>query len=135
MNTSATSSLSNQLQKIAGDAYLCFQIDEQTQALFTMEQVQEVVTIPVQQIAPMPNMPPCVLGLLSRRSRVMWVVDAAHLLMNQPLAPSLLQYEIVVIQVEQLFRQQSMSLATSHRHALLGLVVQKSKEVTIVLLN
>ncbi|MBE9181719.1 purine-binding chemotaxis protein CheW [Oculatella sp. LEGE 06141] len=129
MNTSITVSPANRLHKSAdtylGDPYLCFQLGEQTQALFSMDQVQEVITIPAQQITPMPNMPACVLGLLSRRSRVMWVIDTAYLLMSQPVAPSLAHYEIIVIQVNQLFRQQAMPLATSHRHTLMGLVVQK----------
>lgn len=125
----AISSLSNWLQKPTGeaslgDAYLCFQLDEQTQALLPLAQVHEVITVSTDQITPMPNMPACVLGLLGRRSRVMWVVDLAHLLVAKSSATRLTHYEIVVLQVEPIL-QKTIFLATSHKQLLLGVVVQK----------
>ena len=63
--------------------FLRFQIDAEISAVFPMEQVQEVVVISPRQLTPIFNMPACLLGLLTRRSRIMWVADLAHLLLGK----------------------------------------------------
>jgi len=110
-----------------GDAYLSFQVDEQNPAVFSMERVKEVIVIPAREITPMPNVPECVLGLLARRSRVMWVVDLAQMLTSKPLTSNIRQYTVIVIQVNQANVQQNMLLAPSSSQALLGLIVREVK--------
>ena len=53
-------------------------------------------------ITPMPNMPECVIGLLNRRNRVVWVIDLAQALSLQALGSSTGQYSVVIIQVNQI---------------------------------
>jgi len=48
--------------------------------MFGMKQVQKVLVLLPKRLAPMPNMPACILGLTNRRSRVLWVADLANLL-------------------------------------------------------
>ncbi len=105
----------NQVDKTLGDTYLRFQLDQQTPAILSMEHVQEVLIVPVERITPMPNMPECVLGLLNRRNRVLWVIDLAQMLKLQPLNTNAQQYHMAIIRVGQVP---------------LGLVVQEIKGVT-----
>ncbi len=129
MNASVLAHRSAQPEGASGVACLSFQLNEQTPALFSMQQVQEVIVLPAQQITPMPNMPPCVLGLSTRRSRVMWLGDLSHMLLSTPLPQNLRSYNVVIIRVAQTLGQQNTLLATAHNQALLGLLVPTMKGV------
>ncbi|MGF1517421.1 MAG: chemotaxis protein CheW [Nodosilinea sp.] len=79
-------------------SYLRFSLGPQS-ALLPTQQVQEAIATPVTRITPMPNLPPAMLGLINRRSRVLWVVDLA-LLLGLPMAyPTSQQYNLVLMQV------------------------------------
>ncbi|MEL7227604.1 MAG: chemotaxis protein CheW, partial [Cyanobacteria bacterium J06576_12] len=111
--------LSIQPEGTAGAACLSFQLNDQTPAIFSMHQVQEVIVLPAQQITPMPNMPPCVLGLSTRRSRVMWLVDLAHMLLSTPLPSNIRNYNVVIIRVAQTLQQQCLIVSSGYQHVLL----------------
>jgi positive phototaxis protein PixI len=89
----------NRQQKAVGDAYLKFRLGQQTPAVFSMKHVQEALILPVHRLTPMPNMPACMLGLMNRRSRVMWVIDLAQLLGLPVLDTSTRQYSLVIVRV------------------------------------
>lgn len=89
----------NQVDKTVGDAYLKFQMDHQTPAILPLEYTQEVLIVPTERITPMPNMPMCVLGLLNRRNKVLWIVDLVQMLNLQPLEPNIQQYHMAIIKV------------------------------------
>jgi len=56
--------------------------------------------LPSRRLTPMPNMPAPMMGLMNRRSRVIWVVDLAQLLGLSMLdASSTQQYMLILIQV------------------------------------
>ena len=105
----------NQIDEKLGDTYLRLYLDKQTPAILSMEHAQEVLILPVGRITPLPNMPKCVLGLLNRRNRVLWVIDLAQMLNLQPLDTNAQQYNMAIIRVGQVP---------------LGLVVQEIKGVT-----
>ena len=103
MNTSAIIKLPTPSQKMAGEGYLKFYLGyERNPAIFSMQHVQEVFTLPMQKLTPMPNMPPCMLGLMNHRSRILWVVDLALLLQLDRLDTATQQYNLVVIRVGRL---------------------------------
>lgn len=103
MNSTALVSQSVRSPKPEGsDAFLKFQLTPQISAIFSMRYVQEAVVLPSRRLTPMPNMPVCMLGLMNRRSRVMWVVDLAQLLglsIGANLQQYKPQYSLVMIQV------------------------------------
>lgn len=113
-NSKATLTKNHQQNKL-GDAYLKFQLNQQTAAILAMNHTQEAVILPVDSITPMPNMPACILGLMNWRSRIIWTVDLPRLLNLESLDNRIRQYNIVVIKVESL---------------ILGLVVQEIKGIT-----
>lgn len=102
MNTSALVRLPSQPQskRNLGDTYLKFQLGQQTPAVLSMRQAQEVVVLPHGRLTPMPNMPAHVMGLMNRRSRVLWVVDLARML-SLPFPETHVQhYDVVIIRSE-----------------------------------
>lgn len=78
--------------------HLKFHLGDQL-ALLPAHQVSEAVTIPVTSVTSMPNMHPAILGLINRRSQVMWVADLAVLLGLPTEPPTSQQYSLVVLQV------------------------------------
>ncbi|BAY77537.1 MAG: chemotaxis protein CheW [Nostoc sp. ChiSLP01] len=94
------------------DGYLKFQLNQQTGAVLSMKHTQEAILVPVESVTSMPNMPPCILGLMNWRSRIIWVVDLPRMLNLESLDYRVRQYSAIVIRVESL---------------LLGLVVQEIK--------
>ncbi|WP_421656773.1 chemotaxis protein CheW [Leptothermofonsia sp. ETS-13] len=66
--------------KLMGEAYLKLYLDETLPVLLLMRQVLEVLVLPTARLTPMPNVPPPVLGLINRRSRVLWLVDLPQVL-------------------------------------------------------
>ncbi len=78
-------------------SYLKFTLGFQG-ALMPTRQVQEAITMATARVTPMPNLPPALLGLINRRSQVLWVTDLA-LLLGIPIAyPNNQQYNIVLMQ-------------------------------------
>lgn len=98
-----------------GDGYLKFQINQQITAIVAMNYTQEAVIVPVESVTTMPNMLPCILGLMNWRSRIIWAIDLPRMLNLESLDQRLRQYNVIVIKVESL---------------LLGLVVQEIKGIT-----
>lgn len=97
--TNALALIPNKPQKTKnqGDTYLKFKLNQQTPALLAMSQAQEVILLPPNRLTSMPNMPPFVLGLMNRRSRVIWVINLAQMLgLNETLS-TVQQYNVVII--------------------------------------
>jgi positive phototaxis protein PixI len=99
MNTSALARLPNPntSKKNLGDSYLKFQFGQQTPAVLSMSRAQEVVVLPVGRLTPMPNMPLYVMGLLNRRSKVLWVIDLALMLGLPSVGINIQHYNLVII--------------------------------------
>lgn len=99
MNTSALVRSSSSSNRTSGEAYLRFELCPQTSAALFMRHVQEAMILPARRLTPMPNMPACMLGLMNRRSRVLWVIDLAQMLGLAMLDANTQQYHLVLIQV------------------------------------
>ncbi len=110
--------------KALGDSYLEFQIDEETKAVLPMTNVQEVLTVDINTVVPVPSMPSCILGLLSHRSRVYWTVNLPQMLNLQPLQTNT-QYILVILQVG----QTTLALAVAEVQGIVKLV---PKQIQIV---
>jgi len=102
-------------QNNLGNSYLKFNLNPQTTAIVSMKYTQEAVILPVESVTPMPNMLPCILGLMNWRSRIIWAIDLPRMLNLESLEGRLRQYNIIVIKVESL---------------VLGLVVHEIKGIT-----
>ena len=85
---------------LSTQAFLRLRLDNRTVLLLPMDSVLEVLTLPAQRISVMPNMPGCVMGLLNRRSKVVWAVDLAQLLGATPLESHLQQFTAAIVHVK-----------------------------------
>ncbi|PSB30417.1 chemotaxis protein CheW [Stenomitos frigidus] len=97
MTVSALTLPSNRQQTVPGEAHLKFLLDPQMPLVLPMKQVQEVLVLSANRLTPMPNMPACVIGLMNRRSRVLWVVDLTRMLGTPPLDLNTQQHSLVII--------------------------------------
>ncbi|GAB4524736.1 MAG: hypothetical protein Tsb0014_03470 [Pleurocapsa sp.] len=105
-----------------GDSYIRFQITPEMTALLSMKQVQESLIIAADKITPLPNMPKSVIGIINSRDRVFCVFDLAHLLTLPSSLISPRQYQIVVLEVAEIF--------SSVQSLYLGLVVHRLQGIT-----
>jgi positive phototaxis protein PixI len=83
--------------QVVGDPYLKVQITPQQAAVLPMGQAQEAIAIPTGRVTPMPNMPPCVLGVFNHKSRVFWVIDLPYFLGLARQNLNVQQYKIAII--------------------------------------
>ncbi|MEO0455027.1 MAG: chemotaxis protein CheW [Cyanobacteria bacterium P01_A01_bin.114] len=91
--------LSTSPKQLVGEAFLKFQLAPQVPAMFSARAVQEATVVPTPRITAMPNMPACMLGLINRRSRVVWVANLIRLLGLPIPERSSQQYSLITIQV------------------------------------
>ncbi|CAA9296693.1 Purine-binding chemotaxis protein [uncultured Coleofasciculus sp.] len=68
------------LNSSASEQYLRFYLEPNTTALLPLQQLTEVITIPVSQIVPIFNMPAWVMGVYNWRGEILWMVDLNHLI-------------------------------------------------------
>ncbi|MDZ8189611.1 MAG: chemotaxis protein CheW [Nostoc sp. ChiSLP02] len=115
MTTTKITLSSKSVENNLTDGYLKFQLNQQTAAVLSMKHTQEAIFLPVESVTSMPNMPPCILGLMNWRSRIIWVVDLPRMLNLESLDYRVRQYNAIVVRVESL---------------LLALVVQEIRGTT-----
>ncbi|MEM8503428.1 MAG: chemotaxis protein CheW [Cyanobacteria bacterium P01_D01_bin.1] len=65
---------------LVGEAYLKFQLAPRVPAVFAAKAVEEATVLPTAQVTSIPNMPPCMLGIVNRRNRVIWIANLVQLL-------------------------------------------------------
>jgi twitching motility protein PilI len=82
--------------------YLELKLGDNTGAVLPMKYAQEVLTLPARRITTIPNMPGCVMGLLSQRSRIFWLIDLSQMMERQPIDRNLNEYHVAVIRVDEM---------------------------------
>ena len=65
--------------------FLRFQLMSDNIAILPVEQMTEVLTIPVGQIVPIPHMPAWAMGVYNWRGEILWMIDLGHLIGLTPL--------------------------------------------------
>lgn len=84
-------------RQLMGEAYLKFQLAPRVPAVFAARAVEEATVLPSSQVTAIPNMPPCMLGLVNRRNRVIWIANLVKLLgMPVPELPTQ-QHSVVIV--------------------------------------
>jgi twitching motility protein PilI len=110
---------SQQIQNNLGDGYLEFWLNKRTAAVLSIKYTQEVIIIPFQSVTSMPNMHPCVLGLINWQNHILWLIDLPKML-NLEDSWEHRQHSTIIIRGESSF---------------LGLAVPKIKGTTRFLSN
>jgi positive phototaxis protein PixI len=85
-----------------GTGHLRVSLFEGVSVLIPMIYVQEVIALPAHRLSALPNMPAPVLGLMNRRSQVVWLADLSYVLGlgRLDLAPQ--THHVVVLKVGKL---------------------------------
>lgn len=100
--------------------FLGLSLPPDTQVLIPTHQLVEILNLLPQQIAPIPGVPPQVIGVCNWRGEALWLIDLGQLLGKTPLFKLLQQgayharYSVVVIQ---------------YQGCTLGLVVDQVKQI------
>lgn len=86
----------------SGQLYLRFQLPvperhQPLSAVMLMGCIQEVLSLPVQRLSPIPNMPVGILGLMNRGNRIFWLVDLGQLLGVSGLEPRVQQHSVMIL--------------------------------------
>ncbi|MEO1432098.1 MAG: chemotaxis protein CheW [Cyanobacteria bacterium J06633_8] len=89
--------LLTQPQTNLGDGYLQFELNQGTAAVLLVNFIQEVVVLPLEAITSIPNTPFAILGLMSWRNRIIWVVDLPKILGFESQFYGMGQCNIIVI--------------------------------------
>ena len=111
--------------------FLRFHLIPDTTVLLAVHQMTEVLTIPVGEIVPIPQLPPWVMGVYNWRGEILWMVDLGHLVGLTPLYQQAINrsnYTAVVVHAE----QQSGSRGAGSQNTSgkkLGLVVNRLEDM------
>jgi positive phototaxis protein PixI len=91
--------------------FLSFSLPPNIQAMLPTEQLTEILTLPPEQIVPIAQVAPEVMGVCNWRGEVLWLVDLAALIGTEPLTG---------------YRHSNLSaIIVQHQGYTLGLVVEK----------
>lgn len=83
--------------------FLRFTLSQRNDTLLPLDQILEVIQLPLAEISPIPDVPSCVLGVCSWQGKTLWLVDLNHLVGYLPLcqqSQSLMTPIVIVIQHE-----------------------------------
>lgn len=110
----------------AGGQFLRFQLVPDTAALLPVSQLVEVLTIPVGQITPIPQLPAWVMGAYNWRGEALWMVDLAHLIGLTPWDQQGMSatYTALVLRVRSL-----STLDTNAQNQMIGLVIHRAEMI------
>ncbi len=114
---------------VQGEPYLRCQLTPQMSGLVSMEFVQESLLIPGEQITFIPNMSSFVMGLMTSRDRVFFLIDLPHLMGLSSPCPLLQNYPIIVLRISPLMSQPTHP----DKELFLGLVVPRIQGVMRVI--
>ena len=111
---------------LPGQQFLRLYLVPETKVLLPIEQLTEVLTIPIGQIVPIPHLPAWVMGVYNWRGEILWMVDLGKLVGLTPWHQQSVNsssYICVVLNGEVADSQSSNSQAQ------IGLVVSKVEDL------
>ena len=88
-----------QPQAIAGLPYLSLQLERDLTVAVPLKNVRETFVLASDRFTQMPNVHPCLMGLIEHRSNVFWVLDLPQLLGFNPLGANAIETHIAVLQI------------------------------------
>jgi positive phototaxis protein PixI len=124
----ATSGIQITAQTGVGQQFLRFHLVPNTTAMLPVNQMTEVLTIPIAEIVPIPQMPAWVMGVYNWRGEILWMADLGHLVGLTPLyeqASSSSSYTAIVVRATG--RQQAGSQNIGGK--MLGLLVNRVEDM------
>jgi len=109
------------------EQFLRLHLAHNTIALLPLQQLTEVLTIPIGQIVPIPHMRAWVIGVYNWRGEILWMVDLGHLVGLTPWyqqTSSASAHQAVVLRV-----YSNNTSSTKVKIKMLGLVVNRVEDI------
>jgi len=88
-----------QTQAIAGLPYLSLRLNPNVTVAVQLKNVRETLVLASDRFTQMPNVHPCLMGLVEHRSNVFWVLDLPQLLGFTGLDSTAIETHIAVLQI------------------------------------
>jgi positive phototaxis protein PixI len=88
-----------QAQAIAGLPHLSLQLERNVTAAVQLKYVRETLVLDADRFTQMPNVNPCLMGLVEHRSNVFWVLDLPQFLGFAPLDSAAIDTHIAILQI------------------------------------
>lgn len=107
----------------SGTAFLRLQVTPDMAMVLPLDCVEETQLLSPQEITPMPNMPPHIIGLMRMRGQVLWLSSLGHLLGLTTDVERAYRYETIVIRLDSSTKGESLDSDA----AFLGLAVNQIK--------
>lgn len=92
-----------QTQAIAGLPYLSLRLNPNVTVAVQLKFVRETLILTADRFSQMPNVHPCLIGLVEHRSNVFWVMDLPQLLGFVGLDSNAIETHIAVLQIGSAF--------------------------------
>ncbi len=89
----------DQTQAIASLPYLTLQLNRDVTVALPLKTVRETLVLATERFTQMPNVHPCLMGLVEHRSNVFWVLDLPQFLGFEPLDSTSIETHIAVLQI------------------------------------
>jgi len=86
-------------ETIDGLPHLSLQLSPEESVAVQLRFVRETVVLASERFTQMPNVHPCLMGLIEHRSNVFWVLDLAQLLGLSPLDSTAIETHIAILQI------------------------------------
>lgn len=113
--------------KVAGDLFLRVELTDDMTVGFSLDLVEEVQTINIDQITPIPNMNEEILGLVQARGYIFWLIDLSRLLRFPSLQNRRRQYEMIMMSLQSSTLSPSSPKDSLNSKQFLGFAVQQIK--------
>ena len=88
-----------QSQVVAGLPHLSLELERNVSAGVQLNYVRETLVLATDRFTQMPNVHPCLMGLIEHRSNVFWVLDLPQFLGFAPLDSTAIETHIAVLQI------------------------------------
>ena len=92
-----------QAQAIAGLPYLSLQLNRDVTAAVQLKYTRETLVLPTERLTQIPNVHPCLMGLIEQRSNVFWVLDLPQFLGFAPIDATAIDLHIAILQIDNAF--------------------------------
>jgi len=87
------------VSEVSGSPYLRLQLEPHVSVAIDLPLVQETFVAEANRVTLMPNVHPCLIGLIEHRSSIFWTLDLPQLLGFTPLDSATVDYNIAVLRV------------------------------------
>ncbi len=128
----AAAGLTTEQTAAVGEQFLRFHLLPDTNAILPLQQMTEVLSIPIAQVVPIPHMPIWVMGVYNWRGEILWIVDLGQLIGLAPLyqqATSRSTYTAIVIHSSKQVAKKQQTGSQKTGKKMLGLLVNRLEDM------